>query len=85
MTDRPVPCDVSWLQCPDLAAVDALARLQLSARRRGQPICLVHAAAELVELLELCGLGDVLPVDGKTEEGEQIGGEEGVDAGDAGG
>ncbi len=54
-------CDVRRLSAPDCAAVDALARLQLTARRRGQRICLRNASRELAELLTLAGLGDVLP------------------------
>ncbi len=46
---------------PDLATVDALARLQLAARRLGRSIRLRHASRELRELLSLAGLSDVLP------------------------
>jgi hypothetical protein len=44
---------------PDLALVDALARLQLMARRRGCSIR-VHTCDELRELLLLVGLAEVL-------------------------
>lgn len=56
----PVDLDVSWLVAPDLAAVDALARLQLAAARCGRLLCLHGADAGLVELLELVGLGQTL-------------------------
>ncbi len=70
--------------CPDLAAVDALARLQLAARRLGCSIWLRHACPELSEILELAGLGDVLiggaqgplQVGREAEGGEQGGVEE---------
>jgi len=41
--------------------VDALARLQLAAHRRGCRIRLVHASAELLALVRFMGLEDVLP------------------------
>lgn len=42
-------------------AVEALARLQLAARRSGCELRLRHAEPALVALLDLVGLGDVLP------------------------
>ncbi|MFI1398993.1 STAS domain-containing protein [Streptomyces sp. NPDC020681] len=54
-----VICDVGGLSRPDLAAVDALARLQLTARRLGCRISLRGADAELRALLELVGLAEV--------------------------
>jgi ABC-type transporter Mla MlaB component len=44
----------------DLSVVDHLAHVQLEARRTGCSICLRHACPDLVELLELVGLGDVI-------------------------
>jgi hypothetical protein len=41
--------------------VDALARLQLAARRRGCQIRLRYASAELLDLVAFMGLADVLP------------------------
>jgi len=49
----------------DAETVDALARLQLAARRHGYEIRLQNAAAELLELVDFMALGDVLrEVDG---------------------
>jgi anti-anti-sigma regulatory factor len=66
MTTAPRPstivCDVGAL-APDAAAVDALARLQLSARRLGHEILLRDASTELQELLEFVGLRDVLRIE----------------------
>jgi len=59
-----IVCDVGGLVDPDAVAVDALARLQLTARRLGRRIGLRHACGELQELLTLMGLGDVLPISG---------------------
>ena len=46
---------------PDAAIVDALARLQLVARRRGCGVVLRGASRELLDLVSFMGLGDVLP------------------------
>jgi ABC-type transporter Mla MlaB component len=54
-----VTCDVSRLAAT-VAAVDALARLQLTARRLGGQITLVGASARLDELVGICGLTDIL-------------------------
>ena len=61
---------------PDLSAVDALARLQLAARRLGCSIRLRDTCAELAELLDLVGLSECLQVGGEPEGGEQVGVEE---------
>ena len=53
-------CDVRGIE-PDAVTVDALARLQLAARRRGCQVRLQHASAALVELVAFMGLTDVLP------------------------
>ncbi|HEV2755224.1 MAG TPA: STAS domain-containing protein [Actinomycetota bacterium] len=55
-----VVCDVEGI-APDAVALDALARLQLTARRRGGEIRLRGATRELRELLDLAGLCYVLP------------------------
>ena len=57
-----VVCDVGTLVEPDCATVDALARLQLTARRLGRQVRLRNACGELQELLALVGLGDVVPL-----------------------
>jgi ABC-type transporter Mla MlaB component len=53
-------CDVSGVD-PDGVTIDALARLQLAARRHGCQVRLRHASSELLELLAFMGLRDVLP------------------------
>jgi ABC-type transporter Mla MlaB component len=67
-----VICDVAAIAHPDAATVDALARLQLTARRLGRRVRLRHACGELRDLLDLMGLEEVLPVRadaGSTEPG----------------
>jgi ABC-type transporter Mla MlaB component len=90
--DELVPCDVLEISEPDVAAIDALARLQLRARRRGRRIGLSGASDELRELLELMGLTEVVPCVpesglepvGKSEEREPARGvEEERDPGDS--
>jgi fructose-1-phosphate kinase PfkB-like protein len=46
---------------PDAVTVDALARLQLAARRHGCQVRLRHASKELLELVDFMGLRDALP------------------------
>jgi ABC-type transporter Mla MlaB component len=53
-------CDLDGLVEPDAAAVDALARLQLTARRHGVPVLLHRPSPTLVELLSFAGLNAVL-------------------------
>jgi hypothetical protein len=57
----------------DAGSVDALARLQLGARRLGQEVRLRAASSELLELIAFVGLRDVLRVEagGQAEEREQ--------------
>jgi ABC-type transporter Mla MlaB component len=54
-------CDVGGVPDATTATVDALARLQLVARRSGSHIRLRHASPQLRALLDLVGLADVLP------------------------
>jgi hypothetical protein len=76
--------DVSAL-APDAGVVDALARLQLAARRRGLETRLLGAAVELLELIAFVGLAEVLCVEPgrQPEEREQrLGVEEERELGD---
>ncbi len=73
----------------DLGVVDALARLQLGARRLGLCLELHHVCPRLLELLDLFGLaglatGPDLPVDagGQAEGGKQLRVQEAVEPGD---
>ena len=53
-------CDVTGVAA-DAVTVDALARLQLAARRHSCQIQLQHASADLRALIAFMGLEDVLP------------------------
>ncbi|MEU9999386.1 STAS domain-containing protein [Streptomyces sp. NPDC050848] len=55
-----VVCDVGGLAHADLAAVDALARLKLTAGRAGHRLRFEGAGGELRLLLGLVGLADLL-------------------------
>jgi ABC-type transporter Mla MlaB component len=52
-------CDVRGVE-PDALTVDALARLQLGARRHGCRVHLRGASRELLDLVAFMGLTDVL-------------------------
>jgi STAS domain len=54
-------CNVIAIAHLGLHAVDALARLQLEARRRGHRIALSNASPALVDLVDFAGLSSVLP------------------------
>jgi ABC-type transporter Mla MlaB component len=60
----PVACDVGGIAEPDATTIDALARLQLTARRIGRRVELRSACEELEDLLTLTGLLGVLTVGG---------------------
>jgi len=86
-----VICEVGALDDPDAVTVDALARLQLTARRLGRRVRFRGACGELLDLLVFAGLGDALPCGPasgleprrKPEEREQaLGVEEEADPGD---
>ena len=53
-----VLCDVSGVS-PDAVTVDALARLELAARRLGCRVALYHASDELLDLVAFMGLEEV--------------------------
>jgi ABC-type transporter Mla MlaB component len=52
-------CEVGSVE-PDAVTIDALARLQVTARRHGCRILLRHTSHELRELIAFMGLSDVL-------------------------
>jgi ABC-type transporter Mla MlaB component len=58
-------CDASGVDV-DAVTIDALARLQLAARRQGCRVRLRNASMDLLELVDFMGLTDVLP-DRETE------------------
>lgn len=59
-----VDCDVGGITEPSLAAVEAIARLSVVARRAGgRRLRLCHVPPELRSLLDLVGLADVVGLD----------------------
>ena len=75
---------------PDVDFVEALARLELAARRLGLAVHVTHRCDELAALLDLTGLAGVvggsglrLEADRQPEGGEQLGVEEVVPRDDA--
>jgi ABC-type transporter Mla MlaB component len=65
-------CDVGALAA-DAATIDALARVQLAARRLGRDVCLCDVSDDLRQLLTFAGLADVLGVEpvGQPEQREE--------------
>jgi ABC-type transporter Mla MlaB component len=61
-----VRCDVAGVE-PDAVTVDALARLQLAAARRGCAIRLCNASPALLELVRMMGLDHVLAAAGFSD------------------
>jgi ABC-type transporter Mla MlaB component len=80
-----VVCDVGGLGPPGLAAVDVLARLELTARRAGGRIRLRNPDPALRALLDLVGLRfECVEPEGEPEEREPTGRvQEAVEPGDA--
>lgn len=63
----------------DLGIVDALARLQVAARRSGYEIAVTNVPCDLLELIDLAGLRDALgvePLRQPEEREERLGVEE---------
>ena len=60
MTARRLDCDVDGLE-PTLGSIDALARVQLAARRSGLELRLRHASPALLGLIAFLGLTEALP------------------------
>ena len=78
-------CDVAALTHPNAGTIEALARLQLAARRLGREVRLRDPSRELRELVDLFGLSDALRVEAgrQPEQREQpLGVEERVEMGD---
>jgi anti-anti-sigma regulatory factor len=78
----PVVCDVRAITAPDATALDALARVQLVARRAGVPVGLRNPPEVLRDLLEIAGLASVVERDRQIEQREQPRVDEEVHPGD---
>jgi STAS domain len=66
-------CDVADVGSPSMTTIEALARVELTARRLGGDIRLSGASVELLELLALCGLPIelALEAEGQPEQREE--------------
>ncbi|MFE6744868.1 STAS domain-containing protein [Kitasatospora purpeofusca] len=64
----PLICDLGALAAPDLAVVDALARLRRAAARHGVRLVLRNANGPLRELLAFSGLAAVLLAEPDEEQ-----------------
>ena len=64
-------CDVGALSHPNAGTIEALARLQLTARRLGCRVRLRAPSRELRELVDLFGLTEVLRVEAGREPEER--------------
>src|ERR671937_2550759 len=62
---RPVVVDVTGMPA-DAVVVDALCRLQLGAKHWGCKISLRNASPDLLEIIDFCGLGDVIGPEKKS-------------------
>jgi anti-anti-sigma regulatory factor len=65
-------CDVCDVDV-DAVTVDALARMQLAARRRGCRVCLCNCSPELRELVSFMGLENVFaePANERSHDGKR--------------
>lgn len=68
----PIVLDCARLEDPDLAMLDAIARIWFLAYEEGAHVSLANVSPRLRELIELCGLSEVLKVDvqRQAEQGE---------------
>jgi hypothetical protein len=67
---REINCDVGALT-PDALSIDALARLQLMAKRQGVRLHLTGASPELAALLAFAGLAGVLGLEASRQAEER--------------
>jgi hypothetical protein len=70
-----VECDCRAIAHPDAGTIDGLARLQLAVQREGSELELVGAQPCLLELIDFCGLAEVLRIEAgrQAEEREEPG------------
>ena len=75
-----IAVDLAAIERPDAALVDAIARLELAARRAGGTVCIQNAPRGLRELIDFMGLGEVLRLEPRRqpeERKQRLGVEEG--------
>ena len=67
MVEIVIPCDVAWVARADVHVIDALARLQLAAKRRGRRLVLQNASHDLADLVGLMGLAEALGLEARRQ------------------
>ena len=69
----PIVLDCARVGAPDLATIEAIARIALAGRRSRSSVMLVNAGERLCGLIELCGLSAALgvEVERQSEDREQ--------------
>jgi ABC-type transporter Mla MlaB component len=72
-TAEVIVCDVGAVLEPDARTVEALARVQLTARRLGREIRLRHASARMQELIDFMGLSGSVPLEPRLRVVEPVG------------
>jgi len=63
MTIGTIILDCAPLEEPDAETIDQIARIQVAVQRGGCDLRLENASRSLVELIDLCGLAEVLRVE----------------------
>ncbi len=66
-----VDCDCRAIAHPDAGTIERLARLQLAVQREGCDLQLVAGQSRLLELLDFCGLAEVLRVEAGRQAKER--------------
>ena len=67
MVENVILCDVAWVARADVHVIDALARLQLAAKRRGRRLVLQNASHDLADLVGLMGLAEALGLEARRQ------------------
>jgi anti-anti-sigma regulatory factor len=62
MAFGPIILDCASVLEPDVASIECIARVRLAARERGEELVIENAGPRLRELIEFCGLAEVLGV-----------------------
>jgi hypothetical protein len=67
MTIGAIILDCASVEEPEAGTIERIARLQLAARRSAVDLRLANVSRSLLELIDLCGLAEVLRVESKGQ------------------